>query len=155
MAQAVLSSLSSGSIALYSLTRALRNKTKTAMRYFEDLNDGEHLHCLPVQLTRESIMDFAGKYDPQPFHVDDKLEYGYRNTLLPADNLLNLQGKMKQYNHAVKMERDGPGRFQELINNQSCGIQAGKGRRVPERRQDPSRCKYMHCSRVHLFPCSL
>jgi acyl dehydratase len=40
-------------------------------RYFDDLTDGELLHCEPVLMTREAIIDFAKEYDPQPFHVDD------------------------------------------------------------------------------------
>lgn len=40
-------------------------------RYFEDLRDGEPLHCEEVAITREAVMDFAKKFDPQPFHIDD------------------------------------------------------------------------------------
>lgn len=40
-------------------------------RYFEDLKDGEHLHCQPVLMTREAIIDFGKKFDPQLFHIDE------------------------------------------------------------------------------------
>ena len=40
-------------------------------RYFDDLRDGEHLHCQPVVMTREAIIDFAKKFDPQLFHIDE------------------------------------------------------------------------------------
>lgn len=40
-------------------------------RYFEDLKDGEHLHCQPVVITREAIIDFGKKFDPQLFHIDE------------------------------------------------------------------------------------
>ena len=40
--------------------------------YFEDLNDGEGLRCQPVEMTREGIIDFAQRYDPQSFHVDEE-----------------------------------------------------------------------------------
>ena len=40
-------------------------------RYFDDLKDGEHLHCQPVLMTREAIIDFGKKFDPQQFHVDE------------------------------------------------------------------------------------
>jgi acyl dehydratase len=40
-------------------------------RYFEDLKDGEHLHCQPVVMTREAIIDFGKKFDPQLFHIDE------------------------------------------------------------------------------------
>ncbi len=41
------------------------------MKYFEDLTDGEHLHCQPVEITRGAIIEFAKTYDPQPFHIDE------------------------------------------------------------------------------------
>ena len=40
-------------------------------RYFEDLREGEPLHCQPVRMTREAIIAFAKQFDPQPFHVDE------------------------------------------------------------------------------------
>jgi acyl dehydratase len=42
------------------------------MKYFEDLFDGERLQCKPVSMTRESIVEFAKQFDPQPFHIDAK-----------------------------------------------------------------------------------
>lgn len=41
-------------------------------RYFEDLVEGERLDCRPVEMTREEIVNFARRYDPQPFHVDEE-----------------------------------------------------------------------------------
>jgi acyl dehydratase len=41
-------------------------------RYFEDLSEGEQLHCGPVVMTREAILVFAQEYDPQPFHIDEQ-----------------------------------------------------------------------------------
>jgi acyl dehydratase len=43
------------------------------MRYFEDLKDGEYLHCQPVTITRKAIVDFAKKFDPQRFHIDENI----------------------------------------------------------------------------------
>jgi acyl dehydratase len=40
-------------------------------RYFDDLKDGEHLHCQPVVMTREAIIEFGKQFDPQPFHIDE------------------------------------------------------------------------------------
>lgn len=42
------------------------------IKYFEDLNDGEHLDCNSILMTRESIIDFAKAFDPQPFHIDEE-----------------------------------------------------------------------------------
>jgi len=40
-------------------------------RYFEDLTEGESLHCQYVSITREDIIDFGKRFDPQPFHIDE------------------------------------------------------------------------------------
>jgi acyl dehydratase len=48
-----------------------RNSEKLKKRYFEDLTDGELLHCQPVLMTRGAIIDFASKFDPQLFHIDE------------------------------------------------------------------------------------
>lgn len=40
-------------------------------RYLEDLREGEPLRCRPVTMTREEIIDFAVRFDPQPFHIDE------------------------------------------------------------------------------------
>jgi acyl dehydratase len=42
-----------------------------AMRYFEDLAEGDRLDCEPVFMTRERIIDFAEEFDPWPFHTDE------------------------------------------------------------------------------------
>ena len=40
-------------------------------RYFEDIIEGEQLHCGKVVITREDIVTFARKFDPRPFHMDE------------------------------------------------------------------------------------
>ena len=42
-----------------------------AKRYFEDIMEGEQLHCDRVTMTREDIIEFAKRFDPQPFHTDE------------------------------------------------------------------------------------
>jgi len=42
-----------------------------ARRYFEDVTEGEPLHCQVVNITREDIIEFAKRFDPQPFHTDE------------------------------------------------------------------------------------
>jgi acyl dehydratase len=42
-----------------------------AKRYFEDISDGERLHCQKLYLSRNEIIEFAKKYDPQSFHTDE------------------------------------------------------------------------------------
>ncbi len=42
-------------------------------KYWDDLNEGERLSCRPVVFKQEEIIDFAKRYDPQPFHVDEEI----------------------------------------------------------------------------------
>ncbi|WP_084398049.1 MaoC family dehydratase [Henriciella aquimarina] len=43
------------------------------MKYYEDMVVGTVTHSpRPYKVTREEVIDFASKYDPQPFHLDDE-----------------------------------------------------------------------------------
>ena len=42
------------------------------MRYFEDLSVGAKTHFGSYEVTREEVLEFARKYDPQPFHLSDE-----------------------------------------------------------------------------------
>lgn len=41
------------------------------MQYFEDIEVGRTASFGTYAVTREEVMDFAAKYDPQPFHLSD------------------------------------------------------------------------------------
>jgi acyl dehydratase len=40
------------------------------MRWFEDFKIGDVTEVGPVTVTEEEIVEFARRFDPQPFHVD-------------------------------------------------------------------------------------
>ena len=40
------------------------------MIYFEDIEVGSRQSFGRYEVTREEVLDFASKYDPQPFHLD-------------------------------------------------------------------------------------
>ena len=42
------------------------------MIYFEDLEVGAETDFGSYEVTREEVLDFARKYDPQPFHLSDE-----------------------------------------------------------------------------------
>jgi acyl dehydratase len=42
------------------------------MIYFEDLKVGDETYFGSYEVTREEVIDFARKYDPQPFHLSDE-----------------------------------------------------------------------------------
>jgi len=41
-------------------------------RYWDDLTEGEKLVCQTITFTLPEIVEFAIKYDPQPFHIDEQ-----------------------------------------------------------------------------------
>ena len=41
------------------------------MQYFEDIAVGAKASFGNYNVTREEVMDFASRYDPQPFHLSD------------------------------------------------------------------------------------
>jgi acyl dehydratase len=51
--------------------KSAKAKIKMRKKYFDDLCDGEHLHCQPVVMTQDAIIEFAKNFDPQPFHIDE------------------------------------------------------------------------------------
>ena len=42
------------------------------MKYFEDLQVGAKTEFGTYEVTREEMLEFARKYDPQPFHLSDE-----------------------------------------------------------------------------------
>ena len=42
------------------------------MIYWEDVAVGDHAEMGSYAVTREEVLEFAGKYDPQPFHLSDE-----------------------------------------------------------------------------------
>ena len=40
------------------------------MRYWEDFEVGEIVELGPVEVTEQDVLEFARRFDPQPFHVD-------------------------------------------------------------------------------------
>ena len=45
---------------------------RPAMIYFEDLEVGAETDFGTYEVTREEVLEFARKYDPQPFHLSDE-----------------------------------------------------------------------------------
>ena len=42
------------------------------MRYFEDIEVGAETSFGSYEVTRDEVLEFARKYDPQPFHLSDE-----------------------------------------------------------------------------------
>lgn len=46
------------------------------MQYFEDIVVGSRQAFGSYEVTRQEVIEFASKYDPQPFHLDDEAAAG-------------------------------------------------------------------------------
>ena len=47
-------------------------KGKRMTLYLEDLAQGEHFSFGSYPVTRQEVLEFASRYDPQAFHMDDE-----------------------------------------------------------------------------------
>ena len=46
--------------------------SEPSQKYFwEDLQEGMRIEVGSLTIDRDEVLEFAGKYDPQPFHLDD------------------------------------------------------------------------------------
>lgn len=54
------------------MTQWKREGTFATMQYYEDLVPGSTDRFGSYQVTRDEVVEFASKYDPQPFHLDDE-----------------------------------------------------------------------------------
>ena len=45
---------------------------KLKPKYFEDFEVGLNFESEPTLVTKDEIIDFASKYDPQSFHLDEE-----------------------------------------------------------------------------------
>jgi acyl dehydratase len=59
-------------------------------RYWEDLIEGEPLKCRPIVLGLEEIIEFAQKFDPQQFHINEDFAAASRFKGIIASSLHTL-----------------------------------------------------------------
>lgn len=62
----------------------------SSTRYWDDLVEGESLDCRPVVLGLEEIVEFARKFDPQLFHIDENIAAASRFKGIIASSLHTL-----------------------------------------------------------------
>jgi len=59
-------------------------------RYWDDLSEGEQLDCQTITFTLPEIVEFAIKYDPQPFHINEQAAAASRFGGIIASSLQTL-----------------------------------------------------------------
>lgn len=53
------------------VTSGAKEEDQARVYTFEDMAVGQHYNCGTHQVSREDILEFAKKFDPQPFHMDE------------------------------------------------------------------------------------
>ncbi len=59
-------------------------------RYWDDLAEGDRLNCRPFSLGLAEIMEFASRFDPQLFHIDEEMAAASRFEGIIASSLHTL-----------------------------------------------------------------
>src|SRR5690606_1773920 len=67
-----LAAVARGRLHHHVLPRSLRRPLMTATIHWEDLQAGSVRELGTTSVTVDEIKEFAGKYDPQPFHLDEE-----------------------------------------------------------------------------------
>jgi acyl dehydratase len=52
--------------------QASQHQQKEIRYFWEDLPAGTQIELGSITVERDEVIEFAGKYDPQPFHLDDE-----------------------------------------------------------------------------------
>jgi acyl dehydratase len=80
------------------------------MIYFEDLEIGAETYFGSYDVTRDEVLEFARKYDPQPFHLSDEAAANTHFGRLAASGWHTCAMTMAVLaRHAVKHEQAGLG----------------------------------------------
>jgi len=80
------------------------------MMYFEDLVVGEESYFGSYEVTREEVIAFAERYDPQPFHLSDEAAAQTHFGRLAASGWHTCAMTMAVVaRHVMKMEQAGLG----------------------------------------------
>jgi acyl dehydratase len=66
-----------------------------AARFWDDLIEGDQLECRPVILDLEEIVEFAKKFDPQVFHIDEEVAATLRFKGIIASSLHTLSASTR------------------------------------------------------------
>lgn len=61
-----------------------------AIKFWDDISEGEQLECRPFTLSLEEIVEFARRYDPQSFHIDKQAAVSSRFGGIIASSLQTL-----------------------------------------------------------------
>lgn len=124
-----------------------------APRYWDDLVEGEEIKCRTIELTLSEIIEFAEKYDPQSFHIDERAAAVSRFGGIIASSLQTLsvctrvvvdaQGEMAILSglHIEQVQLPNPVRPNDLLTLEVYWTDLKRSRSKPDRGMATARFK--------------
>ena len=124
-----------------------------APRYWDDLIEGEQINCRTIELTLPEIIEFAEKYDPQSFHIDEQAAADSRFGGIIASSLQTLslctrvivdaQGEMAILSglHIEQVHLPNPVRPDDLLTLEVYWADLRRSRSKPDRGMATARFK--------------
>jgi acyl dehydratase len=124
-----------------------------ATRYWDDLAEGELLDCQPITFALQEILDFAQKYDPQTFHIDEQAAADSRFGGIIASSLQTLsactrvivdaQGEMAILSglHIEQVQLPNPVRPDDVLTLEAFWTDLRRSRSKPDRGMATTRFK--------------
>ena len=76
------------------------HQTMTTTRYFDDLKPGDLFHFGPYHVSREELLEFNGRWDPLPIHMNDAAAQARGLRCMSASGQYTLCIKQKMLNGA-------------------------------------------------------
>jgi acyl dehydratase len=122
-------------------------------RYWDDLAEGECLDCRSITFSLQEIMEFARKYDPQTFHIDEQAAAASRFGGIIASSLQTLsactrvivdaQGDMAILSglHIEQVQLQNPVRPDDVLTLQAYWTDLIRSRSKPDRGMATARFK--------------
>ncbi|MDD2735751.1 MAG: MaoC/PaaZ C-terminal domain-containing protein [Desulfuromonadaceae bacterium] len=123
------------------------------VRFWDDLTEGERLDCRSITFTLQEIMEFARKYDPQTFHIDEQAAAASRFGGIIASSLQTLsactrvivdaQGDMAILSglHIEQVQLPNPVRPDDVLSLQVYWTDLIRSRSKPDRGMATARFK--------------
>ena len=116
-----------------------------APRYWDDLIENEPLNCRTIELSLAEIVEFALKYDPQPFHIDEQAAADSRFGGIIASSLQTLSSCTRvlvdtQEGLAIlsglcieEVQLPNPVRPNDVLTVEACWTDLKRSRSKPDR----------------------
>ncbi len=121
--------------------------------FWDDLAEGDHIDCKTITLTLPEIIEFAQKYDPQPFHIDEQAAASSLFGGIIASSLQTLSACTRVVADATgnmpilsgilieQVRLSNPVRPDDILSIEACWADLNRSRSKPDRGMATARFK--------------